>query len=96
MRKLSFLVLLAGMCALSGCSSIEARTIGYRKGGVSGPPFFSGVSLDYIQVFDRDSIEPNRRTHPGWAIADAPFSLVGDILFLPYDMCVGPGPADRY
>jgi uncharacterized protein YceK len=39
--------------------------------------------------FDRHSIDPDSRIHPALAVVDMPFSLVGDILFLPYDACSG-------
>ena len=87
MRRLSLFILLSGLCLVCGCAAVRSRTIGYRQGGVGGPPFFSGVSLDYIQVFDRDSItDPGMRFHPALAVVDAPFSFAGDILFLPYDV----------
>jgi uncharacterized protein YceK len=37
-------------------------------------------------VFDRSSIDPDSCVHPALAVADTPFSFVGDILFLPYDI----------
>jgi uncharacterized protein YceK len=40
-------------------------------------------------VFDRSSIDPDSRIHPVLAIVDTPFSFVGDILFLPYDIYQG-------
>jgi uncharacterized protein YceK len=39
--------------------------------------------------FDRNSIDPASRIRPALAVVDMPFSLVGDILFLPYDACSG-------
>jgi uncharacterized protein YceK len=86
MTRFSPLVLLIGLCLLSGCAAVRSRTVGYRVGGVGGPPVFSGVSLDCIQIFDRDSItDPGMKWNPVLAGFDAPFSLVGDIIFLPYD-----------
>jgi uncharacterized protein YceK len=52
---------------------------------VVGGKYFSGVRADYVMVFDPGSISPDSRVHPALAVIDAPFSLVGDILFLPYD-----------
>jgi len=85
MRQLLMFIPVLGLCILCGCAAVASRTVGYRKGGVGGPPFFSGVSLDCIQVGDRDSIEPGLRYNPAIAVIDTPFSLVGDILLLPYD-----------
>jgi len=37
-------------------------------------------------VFNRSSTDPDSRIHPALAVVDTPFSFVGDILFLPYDI----------
>ena len=36
-------------------------------------------------IGDREIIDPSSRIHPAFATLDMPFSLLGDILFLPYD-----------
>jgi uncharacterized protein YceK len=60
-----------------GCSAIGTRI---TDGG-----YFSGVRGDFDMVFRRASIDPDSRVSPVLAVADSPFSLVADILFLPYD-----------
>ena len=37
-------------------------------------------------IGDRESIDPSSRVHPVLAAIDMPFSFVGDVLFLPYDV----------
>jgi uncharacterized protein YceK len=76
MRLLNLLLL---VCAIfcAGCSAVGTRIVGDR--------YFSGVRADYSMVFDRSSVDPDSRVHPALAVLDAPFSLVGDVLFLPYD-----------
>ncbi len=77
MKKLPLLLLLSGGCGLTGCSAIGSRVVGER--------YFSGVRCDYAMCFDRASIDPESRINPALAVVDMPFSLLGDILFLPYD-----------
>ena len=72
--------------ALTGCSAIGSRVVGER--------YFSGVRTDYAMCFDRASIDPDSRIHPAFAVVDVPFSLVGDILFLPYDVTRGRSQVD--
>jgi uncharacterized protein YceK len=81
MKTLRLLLLLSVGCALTGCSAIGSRVVGGR--------YFSGVRNDYTMCFDRTSIDPDSRIHPALAVVDMPFSLVGDILFLPYDATRG-------
>ncbi len=73
--------LLLCICAVScvGCSAIGTR--------VTGDRYFSGVRGDAAMIGDRESIDPSSRVHPALAFLDMPFSLVADILFLPYDAC---------
>jgi uncharacterized protein YceK len=85
MLRLLWLGLFSSLLLMCGCGSVASRTVGYRHGGVGGPPVFSGASLDCIQMFDRESIEPGLRYHPVIAAIDTPFSFVGDIVLLPYD-----------
>ena len=81
MKALPRLLLLCAVCSLTGCSAIGSRVVGER--------YFSGVRVDYAMCFDRASIDPDSRIHPALAVVDTPFSLVGDILFLPYDALRG-------
>ena len=76
---MEILRLLIFVCALScaGCSSIGTRVVG---GG-----YFSGVRNDAAMIGDRENMDPNSRINPALAVLEMPFSLVGDILFLPYD-----------
>ena len=70
---------LASVCLLgsTGCSAIGTR--------ITDSGYFSGVRGDYDMVFRRARIDPDSRVSPVFAVADSPFSLVADILFLPYD-----------
>jgi uncharacterized protein YceK len=61
----------------AGCSAIGTR--------VGGGRYFSGVRADAAMIGDRERFDPTSRFHPALAAIDMPFSLVGDILFLPYD-----------
>ena len=80
-RILPVALVCAAASALTGCSAIGSRVVGDR--------YFSGVRCDYAMCFDRASIDPDSRIHPALAVVDTPFSLVGDILFLPCDACRG-------
>ena len=77
MRTWLTLLLLCALCLVAGCSAIGSRVVGER--------YFSGVRCDYAMCFERSRISPESRTHPALAVVDTPFSLVADILFLPYD-----------
>jgi uncharacterized protein YceK len=81
MKALPRFLLLCAACSLIGCSAIGSRVVGER--------YFSGVRTDYAMCFDKASIDPDSRIHPALAVVDMPFSLVGDILFLPYDALRG-------
>jgi len=72
------LLLCACVVSCAGCSAIGTRI---TEGG-----YFAGVRGDFEMVFDRGSIDPESRVSPVLAVVDVPFSLVGDILFLPYDV----------
>jgi uncharacterized protein YceK len=85
MRHLTQLIFLGGLCTFTGCSAIGSRVIGDR--------YFSGVRADTAMLFDRERFDPTERVHPVLAVVDMPFSLVGDILFLPYDACRGGQPS---
>lgn len=63
---------------MSGCAAIGTRIIHKEP--------FAGVKTDYAMCFHRDGIDPQCRIHPALAIVDAPFSLVADLLFLPWDI----------
>ena len=63
--------------ALSGCAAIGTRII-HREP-------FAGVKTDYAMCFHREGISPECRIHPALAVVDSPFSLVADVLFLPWD-----------
>ena len=75
-------IFICGMLTMmvSGCAAFSSRIVGM------GP--FAGVRTDYMMCFQRDRIDPGSRIHPALAVLDFPFSLAGDILFLPYDICV--------
>ena len=62
----------------SGCAAIGTRII-HREP-------FAGVKTDYAMCFHRDGIDPQCRINPALAVIDAPFSLVADVLFLPWDI----------
>jgi uncharacterized protein YceK len=82
MLKMSSLLLLGGVCVLSGCAAVGSRIV--------GEGYFQGVRCDYAEMFRRDTIDPQCRIHPALAAIDMPFSFIGDILFLPidfYDSC---------
>jgi uncharacterized protein YceK len=55
---------------------------------VVGDRYFSGVRDDYVVVFERSRIgaEQRQQISPVLGVVDMPFSFVGDILFLPYDV----------
>ena len=78
MHKMMSLILLCGLCAVSGCAAIGSRVV--------GDGCFQGVRCDYAEMFHRDTIDPQSRIHPALAAVDMPFSFVGDIVFLPYDV----------
>jgi uncharacterized protein YceK len=78
MKRFSLLLLPCIGLALTGCSAIGSRVVGGR--------YFSGVRTDYAMCFDNASIDPDSRIHPAFAVVDVPFSLIGDVLFLPYDV----------
>ena len=79
MHKMMSLILLCGLCAVSGYAAIGSRIV--------GDGYFQGVRCDYAELFHRDTIDPQSRIHPALAAVDMPFSFVGDILFLPVDIC---------
>jgi uncharacterized protein YceK len=87
MHKMMSLILLCGVCAVSGCAAIGSRVV--------GDGYFQGVRCDYAEMFHRDTIDPDSRIHPALAAIDMPFSFIGDILFLPYDACSGSGTSCR-
>ena len=62
----------------SGCAAIGTRIIHKEP--------FAGVKTDYAMCFHREGIDPQCRIHPALAVLDAPFSLVVDVLFLPFDI----------
>ena len=73
----------AAVCALliavsSGCAAIGTRVI-HREP-------FAGVKTDYAMCFHREGISSECRIHPIVAIVDSPFSLIADVLFLPFDL----------
>src|SRR5438067_2207278 len=64
----------------SGCAAVGTRIVGsYPR------PYFSGVRGDAAMIGDRKSISPNSRCNPALAVIDMPFSLLADILFIPFD-----------
>lgn len=71
------LLVVSGLLFCVGCSAIGTR--------VGGDRYFSGVRADAAVIGGRASIDPASRVHPVLAAVDMPFSLVADILFLPYD-----------
>jgi uncharacterized protein YceK len=79
MQKILSLVLLVGVCAVSGCAAIGSRIVGWG--------YFQGVRCDYNEMFRRDTIDPQCRIHLALAAVDMPFSFVGDR--------GGPHPLDR-
>ena len=83
-KQLVSLTCLCGLAVATGCGSIGGRVVDNRS--------FAGVRVDYAMCFDRSSIDPECRINPALAVVDAPFSLVGDILFLPYDCCRDTSP----
>ena len=71
------------LCAMlivmtAGCAAIGTRIIHMEP--------FAGVKTDYAMCFHRDGIDPQCRIHPAFAVIDAPFSFVTDLLFLPWDI----------
>jgi uncharacterized protein YceK len=78
MRVLNDFLLVCAICG-AGCSAVGTR--------VAGGKYFAGVRADCSMVFNPGAIDPDSRVHPALAVIDTPFSLVGDILFLPYDAC---------
>jgi uncharacterized protein YceK len=62
-----------------GCSAIGSRVTG-------GGMVFSGVRADSAMLFESKDIDPDSRENPALILVDYPFSFVGDILFLPYDV----------
>jgi uncharacterized protein YceK len=62
---------------LTGCAAIGSRIVDDR--------YFAGVRCDYEMCFCRSSIDPKCRVNPAIAVIDFPFSLIADIVFLPFD-----------
>src|SRR5580658_1004382 len=81
MYRIASFILLCGVVFGCGCSAIGSRVVGER--------YLSGVRCDFAMVFERSSIDPASRIDPVLAVVDTPFSFVGDILFLPYDVYGG-------
>jgi uncharacterized protein YceK len=77
MNRITCFALLCATGIICGCSAVGSRIVGDR--------YFSGVRVDYAMIFDRERFDPSSRIHPALAAIDTPFSLVGDVLFLPYD-----------
>lgn len=86
MKALPRILLLCAACSLTACSAVGSRVVGER--------YFSGFRTDYAMCFDKTSIDPDSRIDPALAVVDMPFSLVGDILFLPYDALRGSSQLD--
>jgi uncharacterized protein YceK len=75
-QKRTLSILCAASCAIftPGCAALGTRMVGGYT-----PPYFSGVRADASFVVDRE--QKDRAA----SAVDLPFSLVGDVLFLPLD-----------
>ena len=63
---------------VSGCTALCTRVIHSEP--------FAGVKTDYAMCFHREGISPECRINPAFAIVDAPFSLVADVCFFPFEI----------
>lgn len=64
----------------SGCSSVISRSIGYAATPPT-PLYLGGVRTDWMVITESDIWQPQV-----YGIIDLPFSLVGDVILLPYDI----------
>lgn len=76
---------LLSLCTLScnGCMAIGARTLGCPV--IKGPKMmhFAGMRASYdVLTQERQNHSPATLT---FVVFDMPFSLIGDVLFLPFD-----------
>src|SRR6185369_1172259 len=83
-RPIAFWVLLCCSFGLVGCTAISVRSFA-RMSSPPVPFYFGGVRGDYDFIF-----HPARNAGMGWpgpiyGAVDMPFSLVGDVVALPYD-----------
>lgn len=65
---------------VSGCSTAISRAIS-RASTPPTPLYFGGVRTDWMVLTESDVWQPQV-----YGVVDMPFSLVGDVILLPYDI----------
>ncbi len=75
------LFLIAGLALLvSGCSSVITHSMA-RASSPPPPMYMGGVRMDYLAVAESETLGPQV-----YGVLDMPFSLVADVILLPYDL----------
>jgi len=77
-RYIQVTVCVLATAMLFGCAALGTRIIHSEP--------FAGVKTDYAECFHRDGISPECRINPIFAVIDAPFSLVVDLVYLPFEI----------
>ena len=80
MRRILWLFLAGLPLFASGCSAVIARSIA-RSTSPPPPLYLGGVRTDWKVITESEVWEPQ-----AYGVVDMPFSLVADVILLPYDI----------
>ena len=64
----------------SGCSSVITHSIA-RASSPPPPMYMGGLRMDYLAIAESETWGPQ-----AYGVVDMPFSLVADVILLPYDL----------
>ncbi|MGC3958016.1 MAG: YceK/YidQ family lipoprotein [Verrucomicrobiota bacterium] len=83
-RRISLLMLACLSLFVSGCSSVITHSIA-RAASPPPPMYMGGLRMDYLAIAESESWGPQ-----AYGVVDMPFSLVADVILLPYRPLRGP------